>query len=84
MTRETFTTRAIVVIVLPARVHGPGHLKLRRSPNRWPATAATSGASSCKASHGPLADQVSLELSESTEEVERQLAAGGRGVDALG
>src|SRR4051812_26018914 len=49
-----------------------------------PAALASSGSSRGKSCLGALADEVALELRKSTEDVEDELPAAGRGVDLFG
>src|SRR5260370_29170705 len=69
--------------VVPRGVHRTGDGALVRGQACRSPASSPSGACRGEASHRSLADQVALELSERTENMEDELAAGRGGVDAL-
>jgi hypothetical protein len=68
-------------ITLLVELSGPGDL--RRRHHGGPAAVAAPSPGSCQPSQGALADEVSFELGQRSEEVEDQASAGAGGVDPL-
>jgi len=69
---------------LPSLVPGLRDRELFRRPDSWSATHPSASSRRREPSTCPLPDEVPLELRERSEDVEDQLPAWRRGVDALG
>lgn len=70
--------------VLAAGVHLAGDSEFAGCECGWSATDASSGSCCGEPGHGAVANEVAFELGDSAEDVEDELAAGGRSVDVLG